>query len=253
MRDIIISLQLQMQDLGLLHSLFTDNHDNSPFISRAADDKELRYESATCIAAMFYLLRGVPFIYQGQEIGLSNSSYDSINMYNDVESTNAYNEFLKEGMTEEQALKKIDFGSRDNARRPFAWDKTQFCGFSTHEPWLPVASRSNEINLEKFCDSRNDKKSEKSIFRFYKKLLKLRKDEAALRKGTVAVLSKPEDEYFIYTRELNNSKFTVICNFGQNSTINGIEKFGNEILFNYSDRKAGNKLLRPYEIVVLSK
>lgn len=245
-RDTIVKWQLQMQDLGLLHSLFTDNHDNTPFISRAADDKALRYESATCIAAMFYLLRGIPFIYQGQEFGLANSFYDSIDDYNDIECINEYNVFLKNGLSKEDALKRIAFGSRDNARRPFAWDNSEYNGFSTHEPWLPIASRSNEINLK------SDRESQKSVFKFYQKLLKLRREEPALRKGITAVLSKPEDEYFIYTREYEGKKFTVICNFEQDSKIENISEFGKEVLANYSDREIGTASFRPYETVVFS-
>ncbi len=243
-RDVITMWQLQMQENGLLYSLFTDNHDNNLYISRVGNDKELRYESATCIAAMFYLMRGVPFIYQGQEIGITSSEYDSIESFADIESINAYNEFINKGLSEEEAIKKINFGSRDNPRRPFAWDNSEYGGFSEQKPWLPCASRAKEINLE------NDLNSEKSVFRFYKALLKIRKENPAFRKGIFSVLSKREDNYFIYTQELNGEKFTVACNFNEPSEIIGVSAFGTEILHNYSDRISGNTAFRPYETVV---
>ncbi len=243
-RDKIVMWQLKLQDFGLIHSLFTDNHDNAPFISRAADDHSLRYESATCVAAMFYLLRGVPFIYQGQEIGITTSSYDSMASFNDLECFNAYQEFLKAGCTEKEALNKVNFGSRDNARRPFAWDNSRYAGFSTHEPWLPIASRADEINLA------IDEQAEKSVFRFYRDLLHLRREEPALRRGVTEVLSAEEDNFFIFTRTLDDRVFTVVCNFEQPSAIEDSKGFGSEILHNYLDRKAGNAAFRPYEIAV---
>ena len=243
-RDKIVMWQLKLQDFGLIHSLFTDNHDNAPFISRVADDHSLRYESATCVAAMFYLLRGIPFIYQGQEIGITTSSYDSMASFNDLECFNAYQEFLKAGCTEKEALNKVNFGSRDNARRPFAWDNSRYAGFSTHEPWLPIASRADEINLA------IDQQAEKSVFRFYRDLLRLRREEPALRRGVTDVISAEEDNFFIFTRTLDDRVFTVVCNFEQPSAIEDSKGFGSEILHNYLDRKAGNTAFRPYEIAV---
>ena len=243
-RDTIVKWQLQMQDLGLLHALFTDNHDNAPFISRVADDHALRYESATCVATMFYLLRGVPFIYQGQEIGITASSFDSMASYNDVECFNVYQAFLKAGYSEKEALSKVDFGSRDNARRPFAWDGSTYAGFSTHEPWLPIASRAGEINLAA------DRQAEKSVFRFYRDLLRLRREEPALRRGVTEVLSAEEDNFFVFSRTLDGRVFTVVCNFEQPSTIEGAKNFGEEVLHNYFDRKPGDTAFRPYEIAV---
>lgn len=246
-RDTIVKWQLQMQDLGLLHALFTDNHDNAPFISRVVDDRALRYEGATCVATMFYLLRGVPFIYQGQEIGITASAYDSMASYNDVECLNIYKEFLEKGLSEEEALQKVNFGSRDNARRPFAWDGSQYAGFSTHTPWLPIASRAGEINLAADC------KAEKSVSRFYHDLLRLRREEPALRRGVTAVLSAEEDNFFVFTRTLDGRVFTVVCNFEQPSTIDGAKDFGKEVLHNYADRRDGDTAFRPYEIAVFEK
>lgn len=244
-RDIVIKWQTATQDRGLLYSLLTDNHDQSLYISRVANDKELRYESATCLATMFYLLRGIPFLYQGQEIGMTASEYDSIDFFDDIECINAYHTFLEEGLSEKEAIRKINFGSRDNPRRPFAWDNSKYAGFSEHTPWLPIASRAKEINLE------NDLRSEKSVFRFYRTLLKLRKESPAFRKGTFTVVSKPEDEYFIYARTYESDTFTVICNFDKPTCLKEISSFGVPVLYNYQDYHLKNETLRPYEVVVL--
>ena len=244
-RDIMVNWQLLNQKNGLVHSLFTDNHDNSLFISRAGNDKELRYESATCIATMFYLLKGVPFIFQGQEFGITASEYDSIDCFNDIETINVYDYLINDkGSTKEEALRKINFGGRDNARRPMPWDSSEYGGFSTEKPWIQISSRKDEINLEK------DLASEKSIFRFYKEMLKLKKDNVSLRRGDFAVISKDDDNFFAFTRKFGDEKFTIICNFEETSSISLDVIAGEPVLKNYSDRGAGESQFRPYEIAV---
>lgn len=247
MRDTIVNWQTLFQENDLLHSLFTDNHDNSYLVSRMGNDKELRYESATCMAVMTYLMKGVPFIYQGQEFGLTQSNYDDISCFNDIECINAYNEFIDSGISKEEAIKKISFGSRDNARRPIPWDNSKNYGFSDAQPWIPVHSRADELNLE------NDMKSEKSVFKFYKKMLKLRKDNVAFRKGEFKMLSSSDDGFFVYTRSYNGEKFTVVCNFEEEAKISFEGMDGEVVLSNYnaydaSDRK--DNCFKPYEIAV---
>lgn len=241
-RDVLIKWQKLYQEHDLLYSLLTDNHDQNYLISRLGNDRELRYESATCIAAMVYLLRGVPFIYQGQEIGMAESWHDDISCFDDIECINAYNEFIESGMSKAETLEKINFGSRDNARRPMAWDNSENNGFSEHTPWIAPHSRADEINLE------NDMKSDKSVFVFYKKLLRLRKENDAFRHGTFETLSNPNDNYFVYARTLGNDKFTVVCNFEESSSICGIG--GEKVLSNYADSDAENGNFKPYEIAV---
>ena len=102
MRDILVKWQTLMQEQDLLHALFLDNHDQSPLISRVGNDKELRYESATCLATMFYLLKGIPFIFQGQELGIVASEYEDISCFGDIESIHAYEAFLEAGFTEKE-------------------------------------------------------------------------------------------------------------------------------------------------------
>ena len=214
LRDYLVYWQNETGKRDLLYSLFIENHDQPQMISRIGNDRELRYESATDIAAMVYLLKGVPFIYQGQEIGMPAAHYDSIDDFDDVESLGAYRKY-RQTLSEEETVKKINFGSRDNPRHPMAWDDSKNNGFTEEgcEPWLITHSRAEEVNVKK------DLESEKSVYRFYQELLELRAGNAAFQDGSVEVISSPEDDFFIYTRSAGNEKWAVICNFEKEQCI----------------------------------
>lgn len=247
LRDIVSKWQTLMQEHDLVYSLFTDNHDNSPFVSRAGDDGKDRYMSATCIAGMVYLQKGVPFIYQGQEFGTVAPAYDSIESFDDIESKNTYDEFLAQGMTKSEALEKLNFGSRDNSRRPMAWDTSKNFGFSDHEPWIKLHSRGAEINLE------TDKNSATSVFEFYKKLFEYRKNSKTIRQGSYEELSKGTDPYYIYRRELDGTAVTVVCNFEKESVVD-VTEFGKLLpLSNNADSRIEEGILAPYEVAVFEK
>ncbi len=242
LRDVLIRWQEKTAEQDLLHSLFSDNHDQPPLLSRAADDGEKRYESATCLAAMFYLLKGVPFIYQGQEFGQTAAHYDSIDCFDDIESINTYAEFCQR-MSAEAALEKINFGSRDNARHPMAWNADKGGGFSNAKPWIPLHSRQQEINLEA------DLASERSVFRFYQELLKLRREHDAFLDGCFRVISAPEDECFIYTRTLGMEKWAVVCNFAQETAI--ALPFNGEVVLSNLGRTDASGTYQAYECAVI--
>ena len=244
-RDILTQWQILNQERDILHTLFTDNHDNNLFLSRAGDDQKLRYESATCIAAMVFLMHGVPLIYQGQEFGACGSHYDSLGDFQDIESLNKYRELIAAGKTHDEAIAMINFGSRDNARRPMAWTSGDNGGFTTGKPWITMGSRYQEINLE------TDIASEKSIFKFFKDMLALRKKTDALRQGIFTPLHKPGDNYAAYIRELNGRRICVVCNFDKYTKIDLPEVKGDILLSNYG-RVSGDACdFRPYEIAVL--
>lgn len=241
LRDVIVDWQILYQDNDLLHALFTDNHDNGWMLSRMGNDKELRYESATCLAAMFLTLRGVPFIYQGQEFGMVNSKNSRIEEFDDVESINKYNELIK-FLPKNIAVKMLNFGSRDNARHAMLWDNSKYAGFSETEPWITMHSRAGEINLE------NDLKSDKSVFRFYKNLIALRKKSPALTQGKFELISNKNDNFLAFCRKYKNQVLTVVCNFEKESLINtGIN---GEILLSNMNRTELNGAYKPYEIAV---
>ena len=239
LRDHLIRWQRETAEHDLLYTLYSDSHDQPPMISRAADDDALRYESATCLAAMLYLLKGVPIIYQGQEIGVTSARYESIDCFDDVETINVYKELCRH-MSPQEALTKINFGSRDNARRPIAWTAGANGGFTSGTPWIPLHTRYREVNVEADLYAPEAPESgssaaaggSRSVYRFYQALLKLRREHGAFLDGAFDVLSAPEDDCFVFTRALpasalpadNDSTgaetadrketWAVICNFG---------------------------------------
>ena len=160
------------------------------------------------------MLKGVPFIYQGQEFGQTAAHYDSIDCFDDIESINTYAEFCQ-SMPDETALEKINFGSRDNARHPMAWDGSKNSGFTddTVETWLAPHSRATEVNVV------TDLAADRSVYRFYRDLLKLRAENEAFLDGDLEVISKPEDDFFVFTRGLDGKKWVVVCNFEKKSDI----------------------------------
>ena len=240
-RDILIKWQRIADDHDLLYSLFTDNHDSTQFLARMGDPV-LRYESATCIAAMFYTLRGIPFVYQGQEFGTTLPNYASEEDFDDIEGINNFRAELPV-LGREQALARINFGSRDGTRRPMCWSGGENGGFTTGKPWITVHSDYENVNLEK------DRASEKSVFRFYQQLLQLRSSSDAILYGTLEVLSKPEDGFFDFRREYKGERLRVICNFEQPSRI-PVPEDARVLLRNYPDRQ---ELFRPYEVLVLKE
>ena len=241
LRDCLVYWQNETAKRDLLYSLFIENHDQPQMISRIGNDRDLRYESATDIVAMVYLLKGVPFIYQGQEIGMPAAHYDSIDDFDDVESLGAYRKY-RETLSEEETLEKINFGSRDNGRHPMAWDGSKNSGFTEGdcEPWLINHSRAKEVNVE------NDLNSERSVRRFYQELLRLRAGSNAFLEDDFEVLSSQEDDFFIYTRAAGGEKWVVVCNFEKEQVIDlpfGCEK---PALSNLGRKTADGRYL-PYE------
>ena len=194
------------QKLDVLYPLFTDNHDQPWYNSKFGNDGVKRFESATALATMFFLGRGVPFIYQGQEVGFANSEYGDISAFDDIETLNFYKASV--GKIDDKTLyKDINFGSRDNSRRPFAWNGEQGFGFTSAEkPWLPYATRSDRLNVE------SDLKNEKSVIKYYRDLLKLRKEVAAFRYGQYKSIYS-DDGFIAYLREYDDEKYLVVCNF----------------------------------------
>ena len=242
-RDILMKWGSLSAENELLHTLFTDNHDNSRFVNRATDNSPLRYEAATCIATMVYLRKGSPVIYQGQEFGTMAPKYDSIEYFDDVESKNYYKKFCKV-VSSEEALRRINFGSRDNNRRPMCWDNSQYGGFSDAKPWIEIHSEMQTVNLVA------DLNNEKSVFKYYQQLIKLRKESDVLLDGTLTELSTKEDKYFAYIREKGTEKILVICNFEERTHISLFDVDGKLILNNYAKREHPNGWYEPYENAV---
>ncbi len=231
-----------MQCNDLLISLFTDNHDNGWMLERLGS-KALPYESATCIATMMYFLRGVCFVYQGQELGMFNPHYDSIQQFDDVESLNMYRQLCLT-MPEAEALEKINFGSRDNTRRPFCWSNGDNAGFTTGNPWIAVHSDYRHKNLEA------DLAQEKSVWRFYQDVFRLRKEYSALTLGDFEPIAPADASYCAYTRTHGQDQITVICNFDKAQELDIPCTCGKLLLSNYGMQEKYDKKYAPYEVAV---
>ena len=211
LRAVLVKWQNFTQSHNLPYVIVTDNHDQTAFISRAGNDKKLRYESATMFAAMFYMLRGIPLIYQGQEIGLPNAHYDDISAFDDVETLNYYREHAGT-VPPDELMERINFGARDNARRPMPWSGGKNYGFGDGKPWTALHSRGGEINVAR------DLESGKSVYAFYRKIFELRAEYECLRNGKFEDIT-PRDGCFAYQRTGENGRVVVVCNFKKSGEI----------------------------------
>lgn len=193
------------------NAIFWCNHDQPRVVSRFGSDKTEteRVNSAKMLAIVLHLLQGTPYIYQGEEIGMTNLYLNSIEDYRDVESLNAYKIMKTEGRSENEILKVLQDKSRDNSRSPVQWDDSKHAGFTTNEPWIKVADNYKEINVEKAL------KDENSIFYTYQKLIKLRHEQNIITYGEVKPLLEEHKQLFVYERTLDNQTLFVIANFSE--------------------------------------
>jgi len=188
------------------NALFLENHDQPRSVSTWGNDAELREESAKGLATMYFLMQGTPFIYQGQEIGMTNVKFDSIEDYNDVKDRNFYKEERAEGKSHEEIMEIIWKNSRDNSRTPMQWNDQHNAGFSTGQPWLKMNPNYQEINVEESL------KNPDSIYHYYKKLIQLRKNSETLIYGSYDLILEDHDQIYAYTRILGDETYVVITN-----------------------------------------
>ena len=245
--------QMGMQRGNAWNALFWCNHDQPRIVSRFGNEGEYWKESAKMLAGMIHLMRGNPYIYQGEEIGMTNPHYTSIEQYADVESRNYYEILLNEGKTKEEALEILAARSRDNSRTPMQWTDERYCGFSDTKPWIPVSDNFEKINVKK------QKQDRDSILEFYKKLIMLRKEKEVIARGNIEFMEVENAGVLAYTRCLDKQKLLVCCNFRDvESQMEFTQewKSGRKILGNYEENHKNNYkvlTLRPYEIIVLEK
>ena len=245
--------QMGMQRGTAWNALFWCNHDQPRIVSRFGNEGEYWKESAKMLAGMIHLMRGTPYIYQGEEIGMTNPHYTSIEQYADVESRNYYEILLNEGKTKEEALEILAARSRDNSRTPMQWTDERYCGFSDTKPWIPVSDNFEKINVKK------QKQDRDSILEFYKKLIMLRKEKEVIARGNIEFMEVENAGVLAYTRCLDKQKLLVCCNFRDvESQMEFTQewKSGRKILGNYEENHKNNYkvlTLRPYEIIVLEK
>lgn len=228
------------------NSLYWNNHDQPRAVSRFGDDGEYRIESAKMLAACLHFMQGTPYIYQGEEIGMTNVRFDSIEDYRDIETLNMYNEKRSEGIPHDSIMKSIYAKGRDNARTPMQWNSDPNGGFTTGTPWIGVNPNYRDISTI----NKNDRDS---IFQFYKKLIRMRKEMDIITYGDFTLLHWDDDSVFAYTREYGNEKLTVYCNF-TNQRLEYDLPDGDLLIGNYHALESkGRLVLRPYETAVFHK
>ena len=234
------------QELGSdgWNSLFMDNHDLPRIVSRWGNDKEYRVESAKMLATMLHGMQGTPYIYQGEELGMTNIRLP-LEEYVDVEIHNLYRDRRAEGYSHDAIMESIWKRGRDNARTPMQWTGGKNAGFTTGKPWLAVNPNYTEINAEAALADPD------SVFHYYKKLIQIRKNHDVIRSGGFTLLCPEDEKVFAYTRDTENAHLLVVCNFsGEAQGFQVPERFRDAqvLIANYKGRAQG---LRPYEAMML--
>ncbi|NFG62051.1 alpha-glucosidase [Clostridium sp. CMCC3677] len=249
LKKIMTKWQKGLEDSGW-NSLYWNNHDQPRVVSRFGDDKKYWKESAKMLATCLHMMKGTPYIYQGEEIGMTNVAFDDLNDYKDIEIINAYNDLVvKKGRSHDEMMEGIHDRGRDNARTPMQWDSSINAGFTTGIPWIKVNSNYNKINAESQVDNKD------SIFNYYKELIKIRKDNEIIVYGNYDLILDDSEEIYAYVRTLNEEQLLVICNFSSNTSEfklpNNIKsKYKKLLIANYDECKEEtleNISLRPYE------
>ncbi|RLL46698.1 alpha-glucosidase [Oceanobacillus piezotolerans] len=229
------------------NALFLENHDQPRSVSTWGNDKEYLVESAKALATMYFLMQGTPFIYQGQELGMTNVAYPSIDDYDDVDAKNFYHNELAEGTPVEEIMKVIWKTGRDNARTPMQWNREENAGFTTGDPWLKVNPNYLDINVEHQLQDPN------SVYQYYKSLIKLRSENEVFIYGSYELLLENHNRIYAYTRTLADEVMLVLVNlFDKRAAFNLPEEIlamdSKLVLGNYANIPDGFELeLRPYE------
>ena len=252
LKKILTRWQKGLQDIAW-NSLYWENHDQPRSVSRFGNDSdEYREISAKMLATCIHMMQGTPYVYQGEELGMTNCPFNTLDNFRDLESINAFHELTEQGkMTEEDMMAAIGYKGRDNARTPMQWDDSAYAGFSTTNPWIMVNPNYTKINAK---DQIN---REDSVFKYYQKLIKLRHESELIVYGTYDLILDDDKDIYAYIRTLDDEKLIVYCNFSENTReVELPEEFtnGKVLISNYIDAKVNHKItLRPYEAIVIQK
>ena len=252
LKELYRKWQLGMQEGNGWNALFWCNHDQPRIVSRLGDEEKYWKQSAKMLAGAIHLMRGTPYIYQGEEIGMTNPHYDRVELYRDVESLNYYEILLSQGKSREEALEIRAARSRDNSRTPMQWSAQEYGGFSTAKPWLSIPENYKSINVKA------QQGDPDSILAFYQKLVALRKEKKIIAQGEIAFPEKDTPDVLAYSRILGEEKLLVFCNLQKEERRIEIPQEENYqvLLENYPGQpvKEGKEIvLRPYELIVLEK
>ena len=252
LKKILTRWQKGLQDIAW-NSLYWENHDQPRSVSRFGNDSdEYREISAKMLATCIHMMQGTPYVYQGEELGMTNCPFNTLDNFRDLESINAFHELTEQGkMTEEDMMAAIGYKGRDNARTPMQWDDSAYAGFSTANPWIMVNPNYTKIN------AKDQVNREDSVFKYYQKLIKLRHESELIVYGTYDLILDDDKDIYAYIRTLGDKKLIVYCNFSENTReVELPEEFtnGKVLISNYIDAKVNHKItLRPYEAIVIQK
>ena len=254
LKKILTRWQKGLQDIAW-NSLYWENHDQPRSVSRFGNDSdEYREISAKMLATCIHMMQGTPYVYQGEELGMTNCPFNTLENFRDLESINAFHELTEQGkMTEEEMMAAIGYKGRDNARTPMQWDDSANAGFSGADatPWIMVNPNYTKIN------AKDQVSREDSVFKYYQKLIKLRHESDLIVYGTYDLILDDDKDIYAYIRTLGDEKLIVYCNFSENiREVELPEEFtdGKILISNYNDAKVSEKItLRPYEAIVIQK
>lgn len=254
LKKILTRWQKGLQDIAW-NSLYWENHDQPRSVSRFGNDSdEYREISAKMLATCIHMMQGTPYVYQGEELGMTNCPFNTLENFRDLESINAFHELTEQGkMTEEEMMAAIGYKGRDNARTPMQWDDSANAGFSGADatPWIMVNPNYTKIN------AKDQVSREDSVFKYYQKLIKLRHESDLIVYGTYDLILDDDKDIYAYIRTLGDEKLIVYCNFSENTReVELPEEFtdGKILISNYNDAKVSEKItLRPYEAIVIQK
>ena len=254
LKKILTRWQKGLQDIAW-NSLYWENHDQPRSVSRFGNDSdEYREISAKMLATCIHMMQGTPYVYQGEELGMTNCPFNTLENFRDLESINAFHELTEQGkMTEEEMMATIGYKGRDNARTPMQWDDSANAGFSGADatPWIMVNPNYTKIN------AKDQVSREDSVFKYYQKLIRLRHESDLIVYGTYDLILDDDKDIYAYIRTLGDEKLIVYCNFSENTReVELPEEFtdGKILISNYNDAKVSEKItLRPYEAIVIQK
>jgi oligo-1,6-glucosidase len=227
-----------LADVGW-NSLYWDNHDQPRIVSRWGDDGEHRVTSAKTLATVLHLLRGTPYVYQGEELGMTNAYFTQLDSYRDIESINWAKGAIAAGLTMPEVLHALAVKSRDNARTPMQWDASPQAGFTTGTPWLPVNPNHTEINAEAA------RKDPDSVFHHYRRLIEMRHVLPVVVHGDYRLLLPDDEQVFAYVRTLDGTKLTVLANLSGAAA--GVPQLAGEVVISTHGRASPPSELAPWE------
>src|SRR5699024_5289181 len=248
--NILSEWQEGMEKGGGWNSLFWNNHDQPRANNRFGDPENYPFETATLLAQTIHLLRGTPFIYQGEEIGMVDPDFEELKEYRDIESLNAYQELTTKGKTEEQALALVKKKSRDNSRTPMQWSKELHAGFTTGTPWINAGDSYQERNT-------TDSPISQRVYAYYQQLIRLRKELTVISKGSYKEIEPNHPEVYSYIRETEQEELLILNHFyGEKTTVRIPKRFCKKniiwVIGNRKERSVAEEFeLEAYETVAL--